>query len=160
MVSTPSAGLAASNNPSTRNSPTNGASSSTPSSKPKDRVNGNGPQTNGVHKPLSAMYSAPLDLTSVERRGQPSAVREPTKPKQRPHGIEEAPTYTPTEEEWHDPIEYIKKISTEASKYGICKIVPPDSWNPDFAIDTERFHFRTRKQELNSVEGSECHRML
>lgn len=51
-------------------------------------------------------------------------------------------------------MEYIKKISPEASKYGICKIVPPESWNPDFAIDTEKFHFRTRKQELNSVEGS------
>lgn len=159
MVSTPSAaggGLAASNNPSTRNSPSNGpAISSTSLSKPKDKVNGNGPHHNGVHKPLSAMYSAPLDLTSVERRGQPNAVREPTKPKERPYGIEEAPTYTPTEEEWHDPVEYIKKISPEASEYGICKIIPPDSWDPDFAIDTERFHFRTRKQEMNSVEGSE-----
>lgn len=157
MVSTPNAAggsLAASNNPSTRNSPANGASSSTPVPRLKDKVNGNGPHANGVHKPLSAMYSAPLDLASVERRGQPNAAREPNKPKQRPHGIEEAPTYAPSEEEWQDPIEYIKMISPEASKYGICKIIPPDTWNPDFAIDTERFHFRTRKQELNSVEGS------
>lgn len=159
MVSTPNAasgGLAASNNPSNRNSPANGPSASNSIPKPKDKVNGNGPHVNGVNKPLSAMHSLPLDLTSVERRGQPNAVREPSKPKQRPHGIEEAPTYTPTEEEWQDPLEYIKKISPEASKYGICKVIPPDSWNPDFAIDTERFHFRTRKQELNSVEGSEC----
>lgn len=100
------------------------------------------------------MSSAPLDLTSVERRGQPTAVREPVKKKSRPHGLDEAPTYYPTEEEWRDPFEYMRKISPEASKFGICKIIPPDSWNPDFAIDTEKFHFRTRKQELNSVEGS------
>ncbi|POR33792.1 Lid2 complex component lid2 [Tolypocladium paradoxum] len=100
------------------------------------------------------MASASLDLTSVERRGQPTAVREPLKKKTRPHGISEAPTYCPTEDEWRDPLEYIKTIAPEASQYGICKIIPPDSWNPDFAIDTEKFHFRTRKQELNSVEGS------
>jgi histone demethylase JARID1 len=32
---------------------------------------------------------------------------------------------------------YIKSISEKASKFGICKIIPPESWNPDFAIDTE-----------------------
>lgn len=158
MPSTPSAAaasIAASHNQSTRNSPSYGAGSSNPATRTNPKVNGNGPHTNGASKPLSAMHSAPLDLTSVERRGQPNAVREPTKPKDRPHGIEEAPSYSPTEEEWADPLVYIRKISREASKYGICKIIPPDSWNPDFAIDTERFHFRTRKQELNSVEGSE-----
>jgi histone demethylase JARID1 len=83
------------------------------------------------------MVSAPLDLTSVERRGQPTAVREPLKKKTRPHGISEAPTYCPTEDDWRDPLQYINKIAPEASQYGICKIIPPDSWNPEFAIDTE-----------------------
>ncbi|KAI1943663.1 hypothetical protein LOZ66_000247 [Ophidiomyces ophidiicola] len=102
--------------------------------------------------PLSARRAAPLDLSTVERRGHSSAAREPTK-RIRPHGLSEAPTFRPTKEEFKDPMEYIRKITPEGKKYGICKIIPPDSWDPQFAIDTERFHFRTRRQELNSVEG-------
>ncbi|KAL2010572.1 hypothetical protein VTN00DRAFT_6379 [Thermoascus crustaceus] len=102
--------------------------------------------------PLSARRSAPLDLSTVERRGQPNAAREPVK-RVRPHGLQEAPTFRPTEEEFKDPMEYIRKIAPEGKKYGICRIIPPENWNPPFAIDTERFHFKTRRQELNSVEG-------
>ncbi|KAH7368667.1 histone demethylase JARID1A [Plectosphaerella cucumerina] len=118
------------------------------------QVNSNGYHPTNSHTPLSSMSSLPLHLSSVERRGQPTAVKEPVVKKNRPHGLVEAPTYWPTEDEWKDPFEYIKKITPEAQEFGLCKIIPPDSWNPDFAIDTEKFHFRTRKQELNSVEGS------
>ncbi|ETS02873.1 PHD transcription factor [Trichoderma reesei RUT C-30] len=149
------AAAASSTNASSRSSPAIGAPvASSSSSKPKHKVNSNGYHPTNPPVPLSSMVSAPLDLTSVERRGQPTAVREPLKKKTRPHGISEAPTYCPSESEWRDPLQYIQKIAPEASQYGICKIIPPDSWNPDFAIDTEKFHFRTRKQELNSVEGS------
>ncbi|KAH8890192.1 PLU-1-domain-containing protein [Thozetella sp. PMI_491] len=132
------------------------ASNSTGSSKAKPaQVNSNGYHpTNPQIPPLSSMTSAKLDLRSVERRGSPTASKEPVQRKNRPHGLQEAPTYRPTEEEWKDPFEYIRKIRVEAQQYGLCKIIPPDSWNPPFAIDTEKFHFRTRKQELNSVEGS------
>ncbi|KAI5284901.1 hypothetical protein KEM54_000976, partial [Ascosphaera aggregata] len=102
--------------------------------------------------PLSSRVSLPLDLSTVERRGQPNAVKEFVK-RTRPFGLREAPTFSPTDEEFRDPLEYIKKIAPEGRKYGICKIIPPEKWNPPFAIDTERFHFRTRKQELNSVDG-------
>ncbi|KAI0868306.1 PLU-1-domain-containing protein [Hypoxylon argillaceum] len=165
MVSVPSAnhngsGGAGSANASSRASPvvstTNAARdapSTTNCAKPKTQVNSNGYHPTNPQLPLSSMQSLPLDLRSVERRGQPTASREYVK-KSRLFGLQEAPTYRPTEEEWKDPLEYVRKISEEAQKYGLCKIIPPDSWNPDFAIDTERFHFRTRKQELNSVEGS------
>ncbi|KAL1956827.1 hypothetical protein VTO42DRAFT_6777 [Malbranchea cinnamomea] len=106
----------------------------------------------GPSVPLSARRAEPLDLSTVERKGQPTQVREPVT-RVRPHDLQEAPTFRPTEEEFKDPLEYIRKIAPEGRKYGICKIIPPDSWNPPFAIDTERFHFRTRRQELNSVEG-------
>ncbi|XP_062116062.1 lysine-specific demethylase REF6 [Humulus lupulus] len=41
-----------------------------------------------------------------------------------------APEYHPTLTEFQDPISYIFKIEKEASKYGICKIVPPVSPSP------------------------------
>lgn len=121
------------------------------SNTPRQRPNVSYPSY-GHNVPLSARRSAPLDLSTVERRGQPSAAREPTN-RVRAHGLPEAPTYRPTEEEFKDPNEYIRKIAPEGAKYGICRIIPPENWNPPFAVDTERFHFKTRRQELNSVEG-------
>ena len=85
--------------------------------------------------PYSARKAAALDLRTVERKGDP-AVRSPP-PRHRPHSLPEAPVFHPTEAEFRDPMQYIRSISAKASKFGICKIVPPDNWSPDFAIDLE-----------------------
>ncbi|KAI9847937.1 MAG: hypothetical protein M1837_001454 [Sclerophora amabilis] len=151
MVVPPSAGTS-STTTTLRASPANGANPIA-RGKPGLALTGNGyPHFNSASVPLSARRAPRLDLSSVERRGQPLTSREVPK-RIRPHGLKEAPTFRPTEDEWRDPMQYIQKIAPEGRTYGIVKIIPPDGWNPDFAVDTERFHFRTRKQELNSVEG-------
>jgi len=108
------------------------AGSAAPRMKQATTANGTTPSV----IPLSVRRAEPLDLNTVERRGKPvPGVREPTT---RTHinGIAEAPTFRPTEEEFKDPMEYMRKIAPEGRKYGIVKIVPPDSWNPELALDT------------------------
>jgi histone demethylase JARID1 len=137
MVQVPTTSTAASQSARTAASAIHNASAPA-----RGKAGANG-HANNPAVPLSAMHSPPLDLTSVEMRGQATASRETTK-RIRPHGLQEAPTYRPTAEEFKDLSRYIQKIFPEGSQYGICKIIPPDSWNPDFAVDTEVRGHRTR----------------
>lgn len=67
-------------------------------------------------------------------------------------------SYRPTEDEWKDPMGYIAKITQASSAFGIAHIIPPDSWNPPFAIqkgsdgvDMESFTFKARRQETSRL---------
>eukprot|EP01084_Bolivina_argentea_P023160 43147_1 len=47
---------------------------------------------------------------------------------------EYCPVLRPTFEEFIHPKEYIKSIESIVFKHGICKIIPPPSWNPRHSI--------------------------
>lgn len=69
-------------------------------------------------------------------------------------GLEECPTFYPTEEEFADPMEYITSIGPVGRPYGIAKIVPPEGWRMPFSLPTDSFRFKTRLQRLNSLEAA------
>ena len=75
-----------------------------------------------------------LDLSTVKT---PNPRNAPSKPKERPFGLTDCPTFRPTPEQFKDPLAYIKSISENAKSYGMCKIIPPLGWSVPFVTDTE-----------------------
>lgn len=52
----------------------------------------------------------------------------------------EAPVFRPTEKEFQDPIEFFERILPVASRFGICRIIPPASFKPECRVsDDMRF---------------------
>jgi histone demethylase JARID1 len=92
---------------------------------------------------LTAKYrSAPpipvspiLNMASVKKSAPRHEGGDPPPP--RPFGLKDCPEYYPTQEQFADPMEYIKSIAVEAKEYGICKIVPPSDWKMPFVTNTE-----------------------
>ncbi|KAK3912774.1 Protein Jumonji [Frankliniella fusca] len=54
-----------------------------------------------------------------------------------PGNISEAPVFHPTEKEFQDPYAYIEKIRPIAEKYGLCRIVAPNSFKPDCNVEDD-----------------------
>ncbi|KAJ2732640.1 hypothetical protein IW152_003674 [Coemansia sp. BCRC 34962] len=106
-------------------------------------------------EPPSTAGAQPFSLHGIPQPHlrNPQGIARGIPPRKRMFGLPEAPTYYPTKEEFADPLAYIQKIRPEAEASGLCKIVPPEGWNPPFALDTTKFRFRTRVQQLNSLEG-------
>uniref|UniRef100_UPI00398EF0C4 lysine-specific demethylase 5B-like isoform X2 n=1 Tax=Pristiophorus japonicus TaxID=55135 RepID=UPI00398EF0C4 len=65
----------------------------------------------------------------------------------------ECPVFEPTPEEFADPFTFINKIRPIAERTGICKIRPPQDWQPPFACDVDKLHFTPRIQRLNELEA-------
>lgn len=90
----------------------------------------------------SVPKAPPLDLSTV---APPFASEDPLPKDHDPHannvdrifGLKPAPVFYPTVEEFADPLRYIEKIRGRAEEWGICKIVPPVGWRPEFALDTK-----------------------
>lgn len=65
----------------------------------------------------------------------------------------EAPVFTPTAEQFKDPLKYINEIREIGAQFGICKIKPPPNWQPPFTLDVDNFKFVPRIQKLNELEA-------
>ncbi|GMJ00735.1 hypothetical protein HRI_003742700 [Hibiscus trionum] len=48
--------------------------------------------------------------------------------------LEEPPVFRPSEEEFTDTLKYIESIHLKAEAYGLCRIIPPPSWQPPCLI--------------------------
>ncbi|KAF3436140.1 hypothetical protein FNV43_RR23232 [Rhamnella rubrinervis] len=66
--------------------------------------------------------------------------------------LREAPVFHPTEEEFRDTIDYVAKIRPLAETNGICRIVPPSSWNPPETDISVSSTFITQIQRIDGVE--------
>ncbi|XP_072051876.1 LOW QUALITY PROTEIN: uncharacterized protein [Amphiura filiformis] len=51
--------------------------------------------------------------------------------------LQDAPVFHPTQEEWRDPMEYIKSIAEQGELSGMCKIIPPKGWRPECKVDDD-----------------------
>ncbi|KAL2484174.1 Lysine-specific demethylase JMJ18 [Forsythia ovata] len=73
--------------------------------------------------------------------------------------VDEAPIFHPTVEEFQDTIGYIESIRPIAEAYGICRIVPPPSWNPPCPLKDknawECAKFSTRIQKVDLLQNRE-----
>ncbi|GAA5978531.1 hypothetical protein JCM10908_004391 [Rhodotorula pacifica] len=127
-----------------------------PAAKPEPKEEeflGPHPSKNSIRRATRLPTAPPLDFSTL-RMSAPRMPNPPPREKPRMFDLEEAPVYHPTIEQFSQPMEYIERIARDAKDYGICKIVPPEGWRPPFSIDTETFRFKTRLQQLNSLEAS------
>lgn len=91
---------------------------------------------NPIKQAATRPRAPPLDFSTVRTQGPRVP---PPRTKSRTFGLEDAPTFYPTQKEFKDPMEYIRWCGDEggAREFGICKIVPPEGWQPPFVMNTE-----------------------
>jgi hypothetical protein len=102
---------------------------------------------------ILVVSSMEADVTGTSPGHVDAMVIDSEKPESVGLGLKHCPVYHPTEEEFLNPLEFIGRIRQEAEQYGICKIVPPSSWNPPFMVDKDNFSFDTRIQSVNELQN-------
>ncbi|WVQ76775.1 hypothetical protein IAR50_006449 [Cryptococcus sp. DSM 104548] len=122
-----------------------------PSSTPKDAPPPTAPShlRNPLFRPKADNPPFSIDDVRTTAPRRPSPRRKP-----RLFGLEECPTFYPTQEEFKDTTAYIDSIAKEGKQYGICKIVPPEGWQMPFRLETDTFRFKSRLQRLNQLEAA------
>lgn len=69
--------------------------------------------------------------------------------------IDEAPTFRPSQAEFSNPLAYIESIRSKAEHFGICLIVPPDTWNAPCCVDWDsQKEFSTKRQSIDRLQES------
>ena len=63
---------------------------------------------------------------------------------------QQAPIFYPTEEEFADPMAYIRTIQRRAHNAGICVVQPPASWRPPSTFHAEQ---RTAASAATATAG-------
>ncbi|KAK4281297.1 hypothetical protein QN277_012813 [Acacia crassicarpa] len=70
--------------------------------------------------------------------------------------LDEAQIFRPTEEEFKDTLEYIASIRSKAEPYGICRIIPPPTWQPQCLLKEkdiwENSKFVTQIQRIDGLQ--------
>nr|ATB18052.1 histone demethylase 3 [Lonicera japonica] len=78
--------------------------------------------------------------------------------------LEEAPTFYPTEEDFKDTLKYVASIRPQVEQYGICRIIPPLSWQPPCLFKEkniwETSRFSTRVQRIDELQNLYSKRKL
>lgn len=64
----------------------------------------------------------------------------------------DAPVFRPSADEFSNPLRYIASIRPQAESYGICKVVPPPGWKPEYVLDRSTFRFKTRIQSVHELQ--------
>lgn len=76
--------------------------------------------------------------------------------------LDEAPAFYPSEEEFKDTLKYIARIRPKAEPYGICRIIPPPSWQPSCPLKQKNAwvnsKFATRVQKINTFQNRESYK--
>ncbi|XP_050206006.1 putative lysine-specific demethylase JMJ16 isoform X2 [Mercurialis annua] len=71
--------------------------------------------------------------------------------------LDEAPIFYPTTEEFEDTLTYIEGIRSKVEPCGLCRIVPPPTWNPLCLIKKrnirETYSFAARIQRIDGLQN-------